>query len=99
MFFKIAKFEFKYFIKQPSFYVISLIFFLLAFGAVASVVHFGASNANVNYNSPYAVSKLLIGFSFIGMFLVANFVGLSATRDFSHKMNDMICMRSFHSDS
>ncbi len=90
MFFKIAKFEFKYFIKQPSFYVISLIFFLLAFGAVSSSVHFGASNANVNYNSPYAVSKLLIGFSFIGMFLVANFVGLSATRDFSHKMNDMI---------
>lgn len=90
MFFKIAKFEFKYFLNQPSFYIISLLFFFLAFGAVASDIHFGASNANVNYNSPYAVSKLLIGFSFIGMFLVANFVGMSATRDFSHKMNGMI---------
>jgi len=99
MFWKIAKFEFTYFIKQPSFYIISLLFFLLAFGAVSSIVHFGASNANVNYNSPYAVSKLLVVFSFIAMFLVANFVGMSATRDFNHKMNAMIYAMPIHKGS
>ena len=90
MFWNLIKFEFKYFKKQPSSFVIMLVLFLLAFGAMASVVHFGASNANVNYNSPFAVSKLLVVMSYIAMFTLANFVGMSAIRDFEHRMTGLV---------
>lgn len=90
MFWSLISFEFKYFKSQPSSYVIALILFLLAFGAMASVVHFGASNANVNYNSPFAVSKLLVVMSYIAMFTLANFVGMSAIRDYEHRMTGLV---------
>ena len=95
MFWSLISFEFKYFKSQPSSYVIALILFLLAFGAMASVVHFGASNANVNYNSPFAVSKLLVVMSYIAMFTLANFVGMSAIRDYEHRMTGLVSQCQF----
>ena len=48
MFWKIAKFEFDYQIKQPAFYVISGLFFILSFMAMAS--------DNVRIGSPGGVT-------------------------------------------
>ena len=91
MFSKLAKFEFNYFRKQPSFYVTSLIFFFLTFMAMVSEnVQLGVAGSNVNFNSPQAISQTLIIMSIIGMFLVANFVGGTATRDYGFKMNGII---------
>ncbi|MCF6299664.1 MAG: hypothetical protein L3J52_00850, partial [Proteobacteria bacterium] len=87
-FFKLAKFEINYFRKQPSFYVTALIFFLLAFFAMISEnVQIGVRGANINFNSPQAITEVMIIMSWIGMFLVANFVGGTATRDYVFKMN------------
>lgn len=91
MFTKLARFEFNYFRKQPSFYVVSLIFFFLTFLAMVSEnVQIGVAGSNVNFNSPQAITQTLIIMSIIGMFLVANFVGGTATRDYSFKMNGII---------
>ena len=91
MFYQLAKFEFNYFRKQPSFYVTSIIFFFLTFMAMVSKnVQIGVAGANVNFNSPQAISQTMIIMSIIGMFLVANFVGGTATRDYVHKMNGII---------
>ncbi len=91
MFTKLASFEFKYFRKQPSFYVVSLLFFVLTFLAmVIEGVTIGASSSNVNYNSPNAITVTMLTLSIFGMFLVAWFVGGTATRDYSYKMNGII---------
>ena len=91
MFTQLAKFEFNYFRKQPSFYVTSIIFFFLTFMAMISKnIQIGVAGSNVNFNSPQAISQTMIIMSIIGMFLVANFVGGTATRDYVHKMNGII---------
>lgn len=91
MFTKLAKFEFNYFRKQPSFYVISLIFFLLPFFAmVFENVQIGVGGSNVNFNSPNAITQTMLIMSVFGMFLVANFVGGTATRDYTFKMNGIV---------
>ena len=90
MFFKLAKFEFNYFSKQPSFYVTMLVFLLLPFFAmISSNVQIGGAS-NVNFNSPHAITQTLLIMSTIGMFLVANFVGGTAVRDTSYKMDGII---------
>ncbi len=87
MFGKLATFEFNYFRRQPSFYVTGLIFFLLTFFAMISDnVQIGGTS-NVNFNSPHAIVQTMLIMSMIGMFLVANFVGGTATRDHAFKMS------------
>jgi ABC-2 type transport system permease protein len=91
MFTKLAKFEFNYFRKQPSFIVVALIFFTIAFLAMSiEEVTLGGSGSNLNFNSPQTIFRTMIIMSLIGMFLVANFVGGTATRDYTHKMNGII---------
>jgi ABC-2 type transport system permease protein len=91
MFSRLAKFEFNYFRKQPSFYVVSLIFFLLTFLAMTiENVQIGGGGSNVNFNSPQAITNTMIIMSIIGMFLVANFVGGTATKDHTFKMNGIV---------
>ncbi|MCF6318020.1 MAG: hypothetical protein L3J83_01900, partial [Proteobacteria bacterium] len=91
MFTKLAKFEFNYFRKQPSFYVTSSILFLMSFlSMVSDNVQIGVGGSNINYNSPTAIAFTMIIFSIIGMFLVANFVGGTATRDYVYKMDGMV---------
>ena len=91
MFSQLAKFEFNYFRKQPSFYVISLIFFLLPFFAMVSDnVRIGSGGSNINFNSPNAIAQTMLVMSVFGMFLVANFVGGTATRDYTFKMNGIV---------
>ena len=91
MFSRLAKFEINYFRKQPSFYVISLIFFLLPFFAMISDnVQIGAGGSNINFNSPNAITQTMLIMSVFGMFLVANFIGGTATRDYTFKMNGMV---------
>src|ERR1700761_7923670 len=78
MFGKIAAFEWRHQVRSPVFWVASVIFFLLAFGAVASdSVQFG-SIGNVHKNAPFAVLHLL---AFMGAFSVFATVANVVVRD------------------
>jgi ABC-2 type transport system permease protein len=85
-----ARFEWRYFTKQPSFIVTCLVFFLLPFLSITieNVQIGGASNLNVN--SPFAIAQTLLIFGIFGMFLVVNFVANTAMRNDVSGMNEII---------
>ncbi len=90
MFFEKIKFEINYFKKQPSFYVCLLVFFLFPFFAMISDnVQIGGAS-NVDFNAPHAITQTILIMTIIGMFLVANFVGGAAVRDYNHKMDGIM---------
>lgn len=90
MFFKLARFELRYFLRQPSFIVTGLFFLLMPFFAMISDnVQIGGSS-NVFFNAPHAITQTMLIMSLIGMFLVANFVGGTAVRDIAFKMDGMM---------
>jgi ABC-2 type transport system permease protein len=84
------KFEWRYFTRQPSFIVTCLVFVLLPFLAMTvEGVQIG-SGSNVTKNSPYAISQILLILSIFSMFVVVNFIGNTATRNHTHKMDEII---------
>ena len=75
MFRHIAAFEWRYQVRSPVFWVSCVIFFLLAFAAVASdSVQFG-STGNVHKNAPFVILHLL---AFMGAFSVFATVAIVA---------------------
>jgi ABC-type transport system involved in multi-copper enzyme maturation permease subunit len=81
MFRHIAAFEFRYQIRSPVFWVTTLIFALLTFGAVTSDnVQIGAAG-NVKENSPYAIAMTLQIMSIFAVFIMAAFVSNVVVRD------------------
>ena len=75
MFFKVASFEFRYQLRQPIFWVIATIFFLLVFGLVTSdQVSIGLA-PNDHRNGPFALEEItfnaVIFFMFVNTALVA----------------------------
>ena len=90
MLWKIARFEFRYQLRQPAFWVIFGIFFLLAFGAMTSEnVTIGGGGAE-NYNSPYQVMQTLLVMSIFGIFIITAFVSNIVLRDFDNKTAEII---------
>ncbi len=90
MFWQLASFEFKYQTRQPGFWVIGIIFFLLAFGGMAAEnVTIGGGGAE-NFNAPYQIMQSHLVMSIFGMFMVTAFVGNIVLRDFDHKMAEII---------
>ncbi len=90
-FLQLAKFEFLYFFRQPSFYVTSSVCFLLTFFAMISDnVQIGGA-ANIHFNSPQAIAQTMLIMNLaVGLFVLANFIGNAATRDFTHKMDGIV---------
>ncbi|ATC93082.1 ABC transporter permease/M1 family aminopeptidase [Pseudoalteromonas tunicata] len=87
---KMFMFEWRYFVRQPSFYVTSLIFFLLTFFAtVSDNVRIGGGG-NVLYNGPFSIAQTLVIMSLFAMFLVVNFVASTATRNDTSKMSELL---------
>ncbi len=81
MFYKMMSFEWRYFVRQPSFIVTCLVFFLLPYlSMVFDGVQIG-SGGNVNLNSPFAIAQSTLIFSIFAMFLVVNFVSNTALRN------------------
>ncbi|MDQ3284101.1 MAG: ABC transporter permease, partial [Acidobacteriota bacterium] len=79
----IAKFEIKYHLKSPVFYILTGIFALLAFFAVASEgVQLGGAIGNVHRNSPYVTMQMLLVMSIFGVLSTTAFVANSVHRDF-----------------
>ena len=89
MLFKMMQSELRFFVRQPSFYVTSLILFLLTFlASVSDTVQIGGAG-NVNVNSPFAIMQVVGTMSIFGIFLVVNFVGSAAIRDEISKFSEL----------
>ncbi len=86
MFGKVAAFEFRYQLRQPAFWVISILFFLLSFGLVASPNVSLGTGGNVFKNAPYAIAQAHLAFNLFFMLattaIVANVVVRDATTGF-----------------
>src|SRR5690349_944416 len=81
MFGKIAAFELRYQLRQPIFWIVGLIFFLLVFAAIAvDVIEIG-SGGNVHKNSPRAIGEILLTMTVFFMFASTAFVANVVVRD------------------
>lgn len=90
MLLKMFAFEWRYFTRQPSFYVTSLIFFLLTFFAtVSDSVQIGGGG-NIVYNGAFSIAQTLLIMGLFAMFLVINFVASTATRNDTSKMSELL---------
>lgn len=86
----ILSFELRQQFGNPVFWVVAVIFGLLAFGASSSdVVQLGGSIGNVYRNAPTVVIGLLNGFAVIAMLLVVLFVAGGALRDFDTRTAEL----------
>ena len=90
MFGKIASFEFRYQLRQPAFWVIAIVFGLLAFGAVASDNVSLGSGGNVNRNAPYALAIAHIIFNVFFMLATTAIVANVVARDTQTGFGPMI---------
>lgn len=81
MFLKIAGFEFRYQLKNPVFWVASLVVALLCFGAVASSNVQIGSGASIHKNAPVAIAQATAIFVTIYMFVTTAFVANVVLRD------------------
>lgn len=90
MFLAMLRFELRYFLRQPSFYVVSLLLFLISFLSVASDNVGLGDGGEVFKNSPYSIALTLLILSLFAMFLVVNFVGSGAVRNAQHQMEELI---------
>lgn len=89
MFAKIFMFEWRYFIRQPSFYVTGLVFFLLTFFATVSEnVQIGGGN--VVYNGPFSIATTLLIMGIFAMFMAVNFIANTALRNDSSLMSELV---------
>ena len=81
MLFGITRFEIRYQLKNPVFWVAIAIFFLLGFGLTASEnVNIGTPGA-VNENSPFAIAIATALFTLFYLFVVTAFVANAIVRD------------------
>src|SRR5690349_16812969 len=79
----ITKFELRYHLKQPLFYILTALFFILTFFAVTSdAVQIGGAVGNVNRNAPYVIMQFLLVFSVFGVLTTTAFVANAVHRDF-----------------
>jgi ABC-2 type transport system permease protein len=79
----IARFEIRYHLRQPLFYILTTIFALLAFFAVASEgVTIGGGVGNVYRNAPFVTMQFLLVLSVFGVLTTTAFVANSVHRDF-----------------
>src|SRR5687767_8234133 len=81
MFAQIARFELRFQLKNPVFWVASGIFFLLTFGAMTiDEVQIG-SGGNVHANSPFAIIQTHLILTLFYMFVTTAFVANVVVRD------------------
>lgn len=81
MFGKIASFEFRYQLRQPAFWVIAIVFGLLAFASVASPNFSISGGGNVHKNSPFNLAVVHIFFNVFFMLATTAIVANVIARD------------------
>ncbi|WP_440054804.1 M1 family aminopeptidase [Pseudoalteromonas sp. T1lg65] len=92
MLLKMMFFELRYYLRQPSFYIVSLLLFTIAFMAsVTDNISLGGNNTNIN--SPYSIMLLMSIMSLFSLFIVVNFVANSALKNDLAKMSELVLSR------
>ena len=90
MFRHIFRFELRQQFSNPVFWVVAIIFALLAFGATSSdAVRVGGAIGNVYRNAPYVIVQLFSAFVSLSMLLIVIFIGGSALRDFDNRSAEL----------
>lgn len=93
MLFNVLRFEWRYFTRQPSFIVTSLVFFLMPFLAMSIENIQIGDGGNLNYNSPHTVATFVLILGVFSLFLCVNFVANSAIRNEQTKMLEIIASK------
>jgi aminopeptidase N len=82
MFASVAGFEVRYQLRQPVFWVVTTVFFLMTFLSVASPdVHIGGDNPNIHKNAPFAIAQTTLILTLFFMFATTAFVANVVVRD------------------
>lgn len=81
MFAKIAKFELGYQFRNPVFWVVSILFFLLPFGAVTTEQIEIGGGGNIHKNAPVAIAQISLILTLFYMFVTTAFVANVIVRD------------------
>lgn len=87
----IAKFEIRYWLRQPMLYIFFMIIGLMVFGASSSEqITIGERVGNVYKNAPYVVENFYALMSLICILMITAFHNSAAARDFSEKTSQII---------
>ena len=90
MLFEIFRFECRYQLRSALFPIVSLVFLLMAFFAMASDdVTVGGIGNNLNLNASFAIMTTQFVFSIIAMFAGVAFVANAITRDYENKTAEL----------
>ncbi len=81
MFRSIAAFELRYQLRNPVFWVVAILFFLMTFGATTVEQIQIGSGGNVHVNSPAAIARIHLILSIFFMFVTTAFVANVIVRD------------------
>src|SRR6185295_17209946 len=80
---EILKFELRYHLRQPLFYILFIIFFFMTFGAVTSdAVQIGGALGNVNRNAPFVIMQFMLIMSTFAVLVCTAYVANAIHRDF-----------------
>jgi len=87
---EIFKFELRYHLRQPLFYILFVIFFFMTFGAVTSeAVQIGGALGNVNRNAPFVIMQFLLVMSVFGVLTTTAYVASAINRDFEFNTDSL----------
>jgi ABC-type transport system involved in multi-copper enzyme maturation permease subunit len=85
MFWDIFRFEVAYHRRQPLVYIVTAVFFLIAFLATTSPnVTIGGGTSNLNINSPFAIMQSLASISLLCVFTAVAFSANPVIRDYEY---------------
>ena len=90
MFWEIFRFEVRYQLRQPLFWLSALFFFLLTFLAITTdAVTIGGAIGRVHRNAPFVIMQMLLVMSILGIFVTTAFVASTVLRDFDHRTAEL----------
>ena len=98
MLLNVARFELKYQLRNPVFWVSLFLFFLLGFGVTASENVSIGTPGTVNENSPFAIASMMALTSLFYLFVITSFVASAGTLIRSRTL-PLICTGSSISSS
>lgn len=81
MFASIARFELRYQLRNPVFWAVAILFFLLTFGSVTVEQIRIGGGGNIHRNGPFAIAQTMLILSIFYMFVTTAFVANAVVRD------------------
>jgi len=96
MLWSLIRFEWRYYVRQPSFVVTTLLFFLMPFFATVSS-QFRIGSGDIVKNGTFSIAQMMLILSLFAIFLVVNFVGTTATKNLQTQMEELLYCKPINS--